>query len=177
MKEILAVSQLGDPVLRQIAQPIYNIQEKWVQQLIDRLLDTLMQSNGVGIAAPQVAASYRLLIVASHPNSRYPNAPNMEPTAMVNPRLISHSDEVVKDWEGCLSVPGIRGWVPRYRTIDVEYTDREGRLQQQTLTDFVARIFQHEFDHLSGKVFLDRLESVQDIITDLEYLKRIVRAA
>ena len=177
MQEVLTVSQLGDPALRQIAQPIYNLQEEWVQTLIDRLMETLVQSNGVGIAAPQVAAAYRLLIVASRPNPRYPNAPEMEPTVMVNPRLVSHSSEVVKDWEGCLSVPGIRGLVPRYRAIEIEYTDRQGKLQRQQLSEFVARIFQHEFDHLSGMVFLDRLESVQDIITDQEYLKRIVQAA
>ncbi|MBD3883127.1 peptide deformylase [Phormidium tenue FACHB-886] len=177
MKEVLTISQLGDPVLRQIAQPIYNVQEDWVQDLIDRLMETLVQSNGVGIAAPQVSASYRLLIVASRPNPRYPNAPEMEPTVMVNPRLVTHSSEVVKDWEGCLSVPGIRGLVPRYRTIEIEYTTREGELQRQKLTDFVARIFQHEFDHLNGMVFLDRLENVQDIITDQEYLKRVVKVA
>jgi peptide deformylase len=169
----LTISQLGDPALRQIAQPIYNIQADWVQTLIDRLMETLVRSNGVGIAAPQVAEAYRLLIVASRPNPRYPNAPEMEPTVMVNPRLVDHSSDVAKDWEGCLSVPGIRGLVPRYRAIEIEYTDRQGKLQRQTLTDFVARIFQHEFDHLNGKVFLDRLESVQDIITDQEYLKRI----
>ena len=177
MQEVLTVSQLGDPALREIAQPIYNLQEEWVQTLIDRLMETLVQSNGVGIAAPQVAAAYRLLIVASRPNPRYPNAPEMEPTVMVNPRLVSHSSEIVKDWEGCLSVPGIRGLVPRYRSIEIEYTDRQGKLQRQQLSEFVARIFQHEFDHLNGKVFLDRLESVQDIITDQEYLKRIVQAA
>ena len=174
MPEVLTVSQLGDPALRQIAQPIYNIEADWVQTLIDRLMETLVRSNGVGIAAPQVAEAYRLLIVASRPNPRYPNAPEMEPTVMINPRLVSHSSEVAKDWEGCLSVPGIRGLVPRYRASDIEYTDRQGKLQHQQLSDFVARIFQHEFDHLNGRVFLDRLESVQDIITDQEYLKRVV---
>jgi peptide deformylase len=97
----------------------------------------------------------------------------MEPTPMLNPRLVSHADEVGQDWEGCLSIPGIRGLVPRYRTIEVEYTDCLGRLQRQELSDFVARIFQHELDHLNGLVFLDRLDSVQDIITDQEFLKRI----
>ncbi len=165
MPEVLTISQLGDPALRQIAQPIYNIQADWTQTLIDRLMETLMRSNGVGIAAPQVAEAYRLLIVASHPNPRYPNAPEMEPIVMINPRWVSHSSEVVKDWEGCLSVPGIRGLVPRYQAIEIEYTDRQSKLQRQQLLGFVARIFQHEFDHLNGMVFLDRLESVQDTIT------------
>lgn len=174
MNATLKISQLGNPVLRQVAQPIYNIQDESIQTLIDDLLATLVTMNGVGIAAPQVSMPYRLLIVASRPNARYPHAPLMEPTVMVNPQLLSHSGEVVKDWEGCLSVPGIRGLVPRYRLIEVEYTSREGRLVRQTLTDFVARIFQHEFDHLNGMVFLDRLESVRDIITDQEYLTHMV---
>lgn len=177
MVESLPIAQLGNPVLRQIAQPIPSIQDDWVQALVDQLLATLVTSNGVGIAAPQVSEPYQLLIVASRPNPRYPNAPEMEPTAMINPCLLSHSDDVVKDWEGCLSIPGIRGLVPRYKEIEIEYTTREGKLQRQILTDFVARIFQHEFDHLSGMVFLDRLESTQDLITDLEYLTRVVPAA
>ncbi|QYO63917.1 peptide deformylase [Leptolyngbya sp. 7M] len=170
----LEISQLGNPILRQIAQPIDNVHDRNIQALIDDLLATLIELNGVGIAAPQVAVPYRLLIVASRPNARYPHAPIMEPTVMVNPHLVSHSGEVVKDWEGCLSVPGIRGLVPRYRWIEVEYISREGRLIRQELTDFVARIFQHELDHLNGMVFLDRLESVRDIVTDQEYLCRLV---
>jgi peptide deformylase len=175
MADILQISQLGDPMLRQTAQPIYNVHETWVQVLIDNLIATLQKSNGVGIAAPQVASSHQLLIVASHPNPRYPNAPQMEPTSMINPHIVSHSDEVVSDWEGCLSIPGIRGLVPRYQAIDVEYTTRDGKLKRQEFTDFVARIFQHELDHLEGLVFLDRIDSVKDIITDQEYLKRIIQ--
>ena len=170
MAELLEVSQVGNPILRQIAQPIDRFDQP-VQTLIDNLMATLLESNGVGIAAPQVAASYRVMIIASRPNPRYPNAPEMEPTVMINPRLVSTSDEMVKDWEGCLSVPGIRGLVPRHQAIAIEYCDRQGKLRQQHLTDFVARIFQHELDHLNGLVFLDRLETTQDIVTDQEYFK------
>lgn len=174
MVEALRISQLGDPVLRQMAQPIDNVYDKTIQNLADNLLDILVTSSGVGIAAPQVSVPYRLLIVASRPNRRYPNAPFMEPTVMINPHLVSHSGEVVKDWEGCLSVPGIRGLIPRYRQIEVEYTNRQGKQVRQELNDFVARIFQHENDHLNGMVFLDRLESLRDIITDQEYLNRMM---
>ncbi|NJO77950.1 MAG: peptide deformylase [Cyanobacteria bacterium RM1_2_2] len=170
----LEISQLGNPILRQVAQPVFNIQDELLQIFIDNLLATLIRSNGVGIAAPQVGKSCRVLIVASRPNARYPHAPIMEPTAMINPQLVSHSGEVVKDWEGCLSVPGIRGLIPRYRQIEVEYTTREGQRIRRELSDFVARIFQHECDHLNGLVFLDRLESVRDIVTDQEYLSRLV---
>ncbi len=172
-----SILQLGDPILRQISQPVDSPGDDSIQVLIKDLLTMLRQSNGVGIAAPQVGQLYRLLIVASRPNLRYPQAPEMEPTVMINPRILAHAGETVKDWEGCLSVPGIRGWVPRSTEIEVEYTTIAGQSQRQHLTDFVARIFQHEFDHLNGLVFLDRLESFQDIMTEQEYMKRIVPSA
>jgi peptide deformylase len=161
MAEILSIYQLGNPVLREIAKPITNVHDPEIQELIDNLIATAKNATGVGIAAPQVGISYQLLILASQPNARYPNAPKMEPTAMINPTIISHSEEMVKDWEGCLSVPGIRGLVPRYRLIEVEYICRDGKLQRQELTDFVARIFQHEYDHLQGLVFLYLVENPQ----------------
>lgn len=173
MIDSLEIAQLGNPILRQQAQPVKEITDKKLQQLIDSLIETATVANGVGIAAPQVSQSYRLFIVASRPNPRYPNAPLMEPTAMINPRIVAHGDEIIKDWEGCLSIPGFRGLVPRYQTIEVEYTTRDGQIQRQILTDFVARIFQHELDHLNGLVFLDRIESTQDLYTEQEYQKLI----
>ena len=174
MSKKLSIIQLGNPILRLKAEFVEDIHDLPIQQLIDDLLVTVADANGVGIAAPQVAVGYRIFIVASRPNLRYPHAPFMEPTAMINPRIIDFSDEMLKDWEGCLSVPGIRGLVPRYRSIEVEYTDRNGNLQQQEFTDFVARIFQHEYDHFEGLVFLDRVESTVDIYTEQEYQKLIV---
>ena len=174
MAEILEIIQLGDPLLRAKAEVVENIQDWRIQKLIDDLITTVKQANGVGIAAPQVAASDRLFIIASRPNPRYPNAPEMEPTPMINPKILAKSTETIDGWEGCLSIPGIRGLVPRSQAIEVEYTDRNGKLQKQELTDFVARIFQHEYDHLDGIVFLDRLKSTGDIVTEHEYQKRIV---
>jgi peptide deformylase len=174
MSEILQICQLGNPILRQQAQPIHDVHDERIQKLIDDLINSAVSANGVGIAAPQVAQSYRLFIVASRPTLRYPNAPSMSPTAIINPRIVGQSSEIIKDWEGCLSVPGVRGLVPRYQTIEVEYTTRDGKLKTQELTDFVARIFQHEYDHLEGIVFLDRLETTKDIITEQEYQKIIV---
>ena len=167
----LSVYQLGDPTLRKIADPIADVGTREIQQLIDEMLITLQESNGVGLASPQIGRSLQLVIIASRPNERYPNAPQMEATAMINPQIISHSSEIKKDWEGCLSVPMIRGLVPRYREIQVEYTDRQGDRQTAKLTDFVARIFQHEYDHLQGKVFLDRVETNLDLVSEPEYYK------
>lgn len=174
MTEQLIVTQLGDPILRQQAQVIDNTSDIKIQQLIDQLIATAIASNGVGIAAPQVSQSKRLFIIASRPNPRYPNAPDMEPTAMINPKIISHSSETIKGWEGCLSIPGIRGLVPRYQNVEVEYVSRDGKLHQEVLTDFVARIFQHELDHIDGIVFLDRVETSQDLMTEQEYQKQVV---
>ncbi len=173
MAELLEIAQLGNPILRRVAQPVENFADKAIEQLIDSLIATAASANGVGIAAPQVSQSYRLFIVASRPNPRYPKAPLMEPTAMINPKIVAYSPEIVKNWEGCLSIPGIRGLVPRYQAIEVEYTNRNGQVQRQELADFVARIFQHELDHLDGIVFVDRLESTQDLFTEQEYQRLI----
>ena len=167
------IIQLGNPILRQIAKPIENVQAEKIQSLIDTLMATAAKANGVGIAAPQIAQSLRLFVVASRPNLRYPHAPEMEPTAMINPRIVAYGDEIAKGWEGCLSIPGIRGLVPRYTQIEVEYTDRQGKVSRGELTDFVARIFQHELDHLNGIPYVDRLESTKDMITEQEYFQRI----
>ncbi len=172
MAEILDIIELGHPILRETAHRIDHVRDDRIQSLIDDLLATVKKANGVGIAASQVAQPYQLMIVASRPNLRYPTAPEMEPMPIINPKILSHSSEVVKGWEGCLSIPGIRGTVPRYQAIEIEYTDRNGKLQKMEMTDFVARIFQHEFDHFNGVVFLDRVESTQDLITEKEYLRQ-----
>ncbi|WP_299415151.1 peptide deformylase [Acaryochloris sp. IP29b_bin.148] len=170
-REIL---QLGNPKLRQIARPIENPTHPNIQSLIDDLIRTMEQSNGVGIAAPQVGVDLQLVIVASRPTLRYPHAPQMAPMAMINPRFMPIGEEKVKDWEGCLSVPGIRGLVPRLNAISVEYQDRNGQPQQGAFQDFVARIIQHECDHLQGYIFVDRVETTRELITENEYHKRLV---
>ena len=174
MAETLKIAQLGNPVLRSLARPIDNVWDRRLQKAIDDLIATAIETNGVGIAAPQVSQSDRLFILASRPNLRYPKAPKMEPEAIINPKIIASSDEIVKDWEGCLSVPGIRGLVPRSASIEVEYSDRNGKLQRREFTDFVARIFQHEYDHLQGIVFLDRVESTMELMSEDEYQKMVI---
>jgi peptide deformylase len=173
----LTIAQLGHPVLRQTAQAITDPQDQTLQALIDRLITTLTQSKGVGIAAPQVSESLRLVIIASHPNERYPHAPQMEPMALLNPTIVDRSDRTLQDWEGCLSVPGLRGLVPRSQWVEVTYLDREGRSQHQRFEEFVARIVQHELDHLEGNVFLDRVETSRDLMTEQEWLNRVVKVA
>lgn len=169
----MKILEIGNPVLRNPAKAINDVKNEEIIQLAKDLTVTAQSANGVGIAAPQVAKSYRLFIMASRPSIRYPHAPKMSPTAVINPVILEHSTEKVKDWEGCLSVPNVRGLVPRYKEIKVEYTDIEGNKKQQILTDFVARIFQHELDHLDGILFSDRVES-KDLYTEEEYQKIIL---
>jgi peptide deformylase len=173
--KLLQVSQLGHPVLRATTKPVKDVKSEKVQELIDDLIATVMDVDGVGIAAPQVYEPIKLFIVASHPNPRYPNAPKMKPTAIINPKILSHSKEKAKDWEGCLSIPGIRGLIPRYKSIKVEYTTREGEIKKREFKNFVARIFQHEYDHLDGIVFLDRIDTTKEIITEKEYQKIVAK--
>lgn len=171
MSKILQISEIGSPILRQRSDLVIDATNPQIDELIVDLIATAHAANGVGIAAPQVAASVRLFIVASRPSPRYPHAPTMEPTAMINPEIIDRSSELVSGWEGCLSVPGLRGLVLRNRTIEVRYFTKHGELVQQELTGFVARIFQHELDHLDGILFPDRVSLATDLITEAEYLK------
>lgn len=173
MPIIRQIAQLGQPVLREPARPIADPLDPAVQSLIEDLLVTVADANGVGIAAPQVYESRALFIVAARPNPRYPHAPAMEPTAMINPEIMFASEEKEKGWEGCLSIPGIRGLVPRHRRIAVRFLDRNGIVREEEYEGFIARVFQHEFDHLKGVVFIDRVESTLELVSEKEYLRLV----
>ncbi|GJM16369.1 MAG: peptide deformylase [Thermodesulfobacteriota bacterium] len=175
MGKILEISELGHPILRKRASEVENVQDVKVQNFIDDLIETCTDSNGVGIAAPQVYKSDRIFIISSRPNIRYPNAPELGPVAIVNPEITYFSDEKVKDWEGCLSIPGIRGLVPRHKTIKVKYQTRDGEDVENEFSDFIARIFQHELDHLDGIVFLDRIDNNKELVTEREYQRLITK--
>lgn len=165
------IAQLGQPVLRGVARKIADPTDPAVQALVDDLLVTVADADGVGIAAPQVFEPCALFIVASRPNPRYPHAPEMTPTVMINPEIIWKSDETEKSWEGCLSIPGLRGLVPRHRRIGVRYLTLSGEQREEEYDGFIARVFQHEFDHLQGMVFIDRVESSREMVTEKEYLR------
>jgi len=167
------IAQLGQPVLRGVAEKVADPTHPAVQALIEDMLVTVADANGVGIAAPQVFEALALFIVSSQPNPRYPNAPAMEPTAVINPEIIWVSDEKESGWEGCLSIPGLRGLVPRHKRIGVRFQDRRGELREEQYEDFLARVFQHEFDHVQGMVFIDRVESTLDLVTEKEYFRML----
>ena len=168
---LIRVAELGNPILRKKAKKVKDIKDKKIKKLIKELLTVLLKINGVGMAAPQLFQSQRIFIVASHPNKRYPHAPMMKPLVVINPKIISYNNKKEKGWEGCLSIPEVRALVPRFTEINVEFTNKTGKRVKKTFKDFIARIFQHEYDHLEGLVFLDRVEGNKDIISDSEYQK------
>lgn len=171
MAKLRQIAQLGHPVLRGEAIAVDDFNSPELAALVADMLATLQDSNGVGLAAPQIYEPYRIVVIASKPNLRYPHAPLMEPVVMLNPDFRPLSEEWHKDWEGCLSIPGIRALVPRCRHIEVDYDDLQGKPHIRRFDDFVARIFQHEYDHLQGLVFLDRVENNRDIFSEKEFLK------
>ncbi|WP_020397077.1 peptide deformylase [Thiolinea disciformis] len=154
---ILPIAQNGEMVLRQIAQAVdpKEIKTPLFQQLLTDMQTTMENANGVGIAAPQVYVSKRIIIVASRPNPRYPDAPEMQPEIMINPEILQLSPETVCGEEGCLSVNEQRAMVERAQSLRVRYLNRHGDTQENLYEGFVARIVQHEYDHLEGKLFID----------------------
>lgn len=171
MNQACEIAQLGANVLRQVSETVASVDNREIRKIIEDMKTTLAKSEGVGLAAPQISHPVRIIIVASRPTVRYPKAPLMEPTVMINPEFEALSSVKEKDWEGCLSIPGIRALVPRYKIIKVRYTDEDGNLIERIFEDFIARVFQHEADHLEGKVYLDSIESSVDIISESEYFK------
>jgi peptide deformylase len=162
---ILKVARLGHPVLRQVAENISlrELQSQAMQQLIDNMVETMKEYDGVGLAADQVHVSKQVAVLEVADNPRYPSKPQVPLTVLVNPRITPLSEELEEDWEGCLSIPDLRGQVPRYKHIRVEAWDRHGAEVAFTADDFHARVIQHEFDHLNGHVYLDRMRDMKSL--------------
>lgn len=153
----LPIATRGEPILQQQAQAVTDIHAPSIQNLIDAMHITMLAANGVGIAAPQVFASLRIIIVASRPNPRYPDAPLMEPVTMLNPEILWLSEETCMGEEGCLSVPELRAPVTRAVHLRIRYQTRRGETVETEHEGFVARIIQHECDHLDGILFPERI--------------------
>ncbi len=166
------ILQLGHPTLGQLAQPVEDLSDPTVRQLMGDLVQVCQEANGVGLAAPQIGVSLQMLVVASRPNPRYPQAPLMQPLVMVNPELVAMAGEPVWDWEGCLSVPNQRGLVARSPWVRVRFVNVQGEVVTQEFEDFVARIVQHEYDHLQGTLFVER--QPQRLLTEAAYQTEII---
>jgi peptide deformylase len=171
---LLKIARLGHPVLRQVAEPVPDseIQSPSFQTFIDDMIDTMRESDGVGLAAPQVYASRRLAIVeVKGPHPRYPNQPEVPLTVLINPQVVSHSDELEEDWEGCLSIPDLRGRVPRWKSMQIRAQDRTGKVIEISASGFFARVIQHELDHLDGVMFLERMSDFKSLTHLREFQK------
>ncbi|MGL5048453.1 MAG: peptide deformylase [Shewanella sp.] len=153
---LLPIALVGEAILGQTAIPVHHFNAE-LAHLVEQMSASMTAAKGVGIAAPQIHSPLALFVMASGPNERYPDAPTMAPVVVVNPQIINVSNELVCAEEGCLSVPGQRFTIPRHQAIEVRYQNLQGEWQEAELKGFIARIFQHEFDHLQGITLVERL--------------------
>ena len=164
---ILKVARMGHPVLRERARPFEksDLRDPLVQKLIDDMIDTMHEYHGVGLAAPQVHEGIRVFValLEEDPDSK------TEATVVINPEISPLTKSKEEGWEGCLSVPDIRGMVPRFTDIMLKALDRDGKPFELRLTDFAARVAQHETDHLDGVLFFDRMASMESLTFMDEY--------
>lgn len=154
------VLRLGDPRLRQPSRPVDEalFGSAALQALIEDLRDTMAARDGAGLAAPQIGVPLRVVLYGITANPRYPEAPPIPETLLINPLLTPLGDERQLGWEGCLSVPGLRGQVERWQRLQLAWRDPLGGHHQQPVEGFQARVVQHECDHLDGLLFVDRLQ-------------------
>ena len=162
---ILKVSRMGHPVLRQKARAVERsqIKDPRFQKFLDDMIDTMHEYNGVGLAAPQVHEGLRVFV------AMLDTGDEAEASVLINPIITPADDKVVEGWEGCLSIPEIRGRVPRAQHIKVSALDRHGKRFELELKDFPARVVQHETDHLDGVLFFDRMKSFESLTYLEEY--------
>ena len=164
---------MGHPVLRERARPLEksDIRGAVVQKLIDDMIDTMHEYHGVGLAGPQVHEGLRLFValLEEDPDSK------TDATVVINPQIVPNTPAMEEGWEGCLSIPDIRGRVPRHTDITVRALDREGRTLELMLKNFAARVAQHETDHLDGVLFFDRMKSMQTLTYLDEYSRYWVK--
>ena len=168
----LPIVQLGDPVLWARAKSVP--QNANLDLLISRMSKTLIRAQGVGLAAPQVGQSIRMFVMDIHPTKTRTQLPQLGQIAVINPKIIESSDEIVTDWEGCLSVTTSKGLVfgpvPRPKSIVVSYHNQLKKLVKMEMSGLVARIFLHEYDHLDGILFIQRMSDLSKLVDEKTYL-------
>jgi peptide deformylase len=167
---LLEVVRLGHPVLRSMAE---DVPEEWfgsgrLADLGRAMVRTMIEEEGVGLAAPQVAERLRLFTYWVPETDEHPE---IAPTVLVNPEIRAIGDDIEEGWEGCLSIPELRGLVPRSRRVKVKARNVEGEAVSMTADGFHARVIQHEYDHLDGIVFLDRMTSTQSLAFEPEWVQ------
>ena len=155
IKEIL---KMGDPRLLEKSKPLKDLNAIDLDQLIQDMIDTMEANDGAGLAAPQIGINIQLVIFGFKKNDRYPDAEEVPFTVLINPKITPMDDELEDGWEGCLSVPGLRGVVPRYKKISYQGIDQYGKKIERTVDGFHARVVQHECDHLFGILYPMRIK-------------------
>ena len=155
------VLRMGHPVLREKAKPVENLGSPELKALVADMKDTMKAQNGAGLAAPQIGVSQRVVIFGVDTNPRYPDAEPVPFTVLVNPKIVMLSRDVEEDWEGCLSVPGMRGVVPRYTKLRYSGFDEDGNPIERVAEGFHARVVQHECDHLDGILYPQRMTDMR----------------
>lgn len=161
---ILKIARIGHPVVRQEARPVPEgaIRSPEIQRLIDDMVETMHEYEGVGVAAPQVHVGLRLAVIEV-PASDERAGDGVPLTILVNPEIRPLGKRTLDGWEGCLSVPDLRGLVPRFARLRLDARDREGKPYSLEASDFFARVIQHECDHLDGRVYLDRMKDMRSL--------------
>jgi peptide deformylase len=170
---ILKVARLGHPILRRPAQPVARerICAPEIQRFIDDMVETMREYDGAGLAANQVHTLLEIAVIEVEGNPRYPEAANIPLTVLINPVVTPLGEEMVDGWEGCLSVPDMRGMVPRYTEVRLQGYDRAGDHMDLVAKDFFARVIQHETDHLNGIVYPDRMRDLSTLSFIAEWSK------
>lgn len=159
---IRPVLKMGDPLLLQVASPVQAFDTPELRQLLVDMHDTMAALNGAGLAAPQIGVSLQVVIFGVSSNPRYPQAEAVPYTVLINPQLDPVDDEMEDGWEGCLSVPGMRGLVPRYQRLRYRGFDQLGATIDRTVSGFHARVVQHEVDHLLGILYPTRIRDLRN---------------
>jgi peptide deformylase len=157
------ILKMGDPRLLRVAPPVQQFNTPELQALIEDMFDTMAAANGAGLAAPQIGVDLQLVIFGFTSNVRYPEAPPVPATVLINPVITPLDDSLVAGWEGCLSVPGLRGVVPRWSRIHYRGFDAQGQLIEREADGFHARVVQHECDHLIGRLYPTRMTDLTQL--------------
>ena len=170
---VLKITKLGNPILREVSKPVKlshlanNCSE--LQAFIDNMIDTMQKEGGVGLAAPQVGKSLRIVVMECLQNERYPDRKSIPLKVIINPKITYMSDEKVSGWESCLSLIDFSGWVTRSKKIIVEGYNRDAKPIKIDTDDFSAIVLQHEIDHLDGIVFIDRMQDLKKLSYQEEF--------
>ncbi|HLK86521.1 MAG TPA: peptide deformylase [Candidatus Binataceae bacterium] len=174
---ILKVARLGHPVLRTRAQPVApeQIASSEFQRLLDDMVETMREYTGVGLAGPQVHLPLRVAVLEVEHHPRYPEMPRVPLTFLINPEFTVIEHERIEQWEGCLSIPDLRGRVPRFKQLRVTGLGRHGEALDFVASDFHARVVQHETDHLNGEVYLDRMADMRSLAFLAEWQRFALR--